>query len=182
MQDAHAHLQRLLTATRWQLRSRRALRGSIVGAYAGLGIAITAALLIRMNDLASPLLTLLAIGLFGLSGSGIGGLVGWLRPWGDDRAVALIADRAAQSDEAMISALHASQLGSGNEPNILAHVQRFGADRIRHGLPVRLPPSARWLAVAVLVAALVVWIPPIPFASSGVQAEPTARSHRKDNG
>jgi hypothetical protein len=139
------------------------LRGA---AYGGWGGAIAAALVIAASrlwwfDLLPPA-WVAGLALFAIA-SGVGAIVGALRPILAERELALLVDRALGTDEVLVTLLHLEST-SGASAGVRADLERRVADLPPDptGVASGPPRHARWLPIAALVAALLLLIPARP--------------------
>lgn len=160
------------------LRRRQRLTRSLHWAAAGLlaGAAIACALPISLA-LASRPWTVggLSAVMAGpaLAGAAMGGLLGFLRPV-DDLGLARALDRAAGADDRFASALQLSRHHRRDRVRLvvedaIAHVRGTAP---RAAIPLRVPRSARWLPLPLVVAALMLALLPQPRLQARPAGEP----------
>lgn len=170
---ASLQVTRLLAELRTRRRRLNAVRWSIHGALAGVIGGCLAAAIVHFTKHPGPA-ALAAIGVgCTLAITLVGALIGWMAPVGD-LEVARALDRAAASDDRFASAVQLSGHHRQARARLLAQdaVERVGHTPIAAALPLRLPRTARWLPLPVVVlAALLVLFPGVNL-QAGTPTEP----------
>jgi len=168
-----SHIERFLSGVAWRLGAERLLRGLVLwlcaAAAAGGGLVLGE----RLVSLGAPVALLAALPLFAAA---LAGLALGLSRWPGRRVSALEADARFHLEERVSSALDA-----GEGP--MADLVRADAERrtqaidLRRDLPVRLPRSARALAVLLPALAIALFVPPLDvFEWAKRRAERTAEA------